>query len=496
MNNKYESIIGLEIHVQLKTKSKMFCSSPNNPDAVEPNLNICEVCSGQPGSLPVANLEAVRMGILVGLALNCEIPEYSKFDRKNYFYPDLPKGYQISQYDQPVCGKGLVEIITDGREKSIRITRAHLEEDAGKLIHSAGATLVDLNRAGVPLLEIVTEPDFRTPAQTRGFLLNLRNIVRYLGVSDADMEKGHLRCDANISLRPPGTPHLPPYKVEIKNLNSFKAVEAGLNYEIKRQTEALNAGENLINETRGWDGAKGITVSQRTKEEAHDYRYFPEPDLPILHFTKEYIAGIRALLPELPEQKQERFIAEFGLSPTDAEVLISDKNLAGYFEEVVSELEEWFSAEGGSASSGKDIKKFAKLANNWITGDFQALLKLENLFPAESKVTAENLAELIKMIDRGEISTTTGKKVLAIMFEKGGDPSNIVADEGMAQVSDEGAIAAVVDEVISENEKTVSDYKSGKKQAMSALVGKIMAKMKGKANPQMINKILLDKLGE
>ncbi len=539
----FEPIIGLEIHVQLKTKSKMFCSSPNNPDATEPNVNICEVCTGQPGVLPVANKEAIRKGIMVGLALNCEIPEYSKFDRKNYFYPDLPKGYQISQYDQPIAIRGQVKVARplhpfslsspggEGRgeegERIIRITRAHLEEDAGKLIHEGNSTLVDFNRAGVPLVEIVTEPDLRSPGEAKAFLQNLRNIVRYLGVSDADMEKGHLRCDANISLRiiarlpdGQGKSELPDYKIEIKNLNSFKAVESGLNYEIQRQTEALEAGEKLKNETRGWDEFGNLTVPQRGKEEAHDYRYFPEPDLPVLHFTKEFVEKLRAELPELPEQKQKRFMSEFELSQKDAEVLISDKNLASYFEEVVSELQEWMrelpptpsfppkedpplaetkEGEGGvpegvHPSISLRAGKFAKLASNWITGDFQALLKGANLSPQESRVTAENLAELIKMVDRGEVSTTAGKRVLQIMFEKGGDPSNIVEDEGIAQVSDEQAIAAAADKVIAENAKAAADYRAGKKESLGFLVGKVMAEMKGQANPQMVNKILEKKL--
>jgi len=484
---KYEPVIGLEIHVQLKTRSKMFCASANNPDEAAPNTNICEVCSGQPGSMPVANREAVKKSIMVGLALGCEIPEYSKFDRKNYFYPDLPKGYQISQYDQPLCGKG--EVVLGGSK--IRITRAHLEEDAGKLIHEGAGSLVDLNRAGVPLLEIVTEPDFRTPAEAKEFLQDLQNIVRYLGVSDADMEKGHLRCDANVSVRRAGEKVLPPYKVEIKNMNSFRAVEAGLDYEIKRQEEALKTGGELLNETRGWDEAKAVTVQQRIKEEAQDYRYFPEPDLPALHFEKGYIEELRRLLPELPAAKRTRFMYEFGLSKKDADVLIADKNLAGFFEQVVSEMQEWAEEEGRQ----DDIKKFAKLTNNWIVGDFQALLKTTNQDPQDTKITAENLAELIKMIDRGEVSGSAGKKILSVMFEKGGDPSNIAVDEGLGQVSDESEIAAVVEKIISENSSVVADYKSGKKQAIGFLVGKVMAETKGKANPQVVNKILQEKLG-
>ena len=485
----YEPVIGLEIHVQLKTRSKMFCGSKNNPDEIEPNRNICEVCTGQPGVLPVINKEAVRKALIVGLALDCEIPEYSKFDRKNYFYPDLPKGYQISQYDQPICGQGVMVIEHEGEQRAIRINRAHLEEDAGKLIHEGHSTLVDLNRAGVPLQEIVTEPDFRSPAEAKAFLQELRSIVRYLGVSDADMEKGHLRCDANVSLRAAGAGELPPYKIEIKNLNSFKAVESALNYEIKRQTEGLELGETFTNQTRGWDDVKEITMEQRTKEQAHDYRYFPEPDLPIMHFSKEDIEKVRADLPELPAQKKIRFASEYGLPGKDVAVLISDKTLAAYFEEVISELQEWI-----SVSDPPDISKLAKLASNWISGDFQALLKIANISAQEARVTAENLAQLIKMIHKGEISTTAGKKILNVMFEKGGDPSRIAADEGLRQVSDENAITSAVDKVIAENEKVAADYKSGKKQALGFLVGKVMAEMRGQANPQIVNKLLEEKL--
>jgi aspartyl-tRNA(Asn)/glutamyl-tRNA(Gln) amidotransferase subunit B len=396
--------------------------------------------------------------------------------------------------------------------RRIRITRAHLEEDAGKLIHEGDSTLVDLNRAGVPLLEIVTEPDFRNPAEAKVFLQNLRNIVRYLGVSDADMEKGHLRCDANVSVRKPGAKELPSYKVEVKNINSFKAVEAALQYEIQRQSTALENRGNLTNETRGWDEVKQITVTQRTKEEAQDYRYFPEPDLPMMHFTKEFVEGLRRELPELPAQKLERFTAEYGLSQADSEVLINDKALARYFEEVVSELQEWMetpspspSHEGrGNAVSSSplagegrergNIKKFAKLASNWITGDFQALLKTANIAPQDARITAENLAELIKMIDRDEISVTAGKKVLGIMFEKGGDPSNIVTDEGLAQVSDETAVEQAIDKVMMENQKAVEDYEAGREQSFGFLVGQVMKELKGKGNPKVINDILRKKL--
>ncbi len=470
MITKFEPVIGLEIHIQLKTKSKMFCSSPNSVLDAPPNTHICEVCTGQPGSLPVPNEEAVRKAALVGLALGCEIAPHSKFDRKNYFYPDLPKGYQISQYDQPIS--------TDGKLGKIHIRRVHLEEDTGKLVHQGNSSLVDFNRAGVPLLEVVTEPDFHSAGEVKDFLQQLRNIVRYLEVSDGDMEKGHLRGEPNVSVRKSGEKELPKYKVELKNLNSFKAVFDSLQFEIKRQSEALGAGEKLANETRGWNGVE--TVLQRSKEEAHDYRYFPEPDLPILHFSKEYIQELRSSMPELPQDKARRFQREFGLSQADSEVLIADKSLAGYFEEVVSELQEWVKGEARE----EGVKKLVKLVANWVV----------NTNPQHSKITPENFAELLKMIDRGEVSSTAGKQILAVMFAKGGDPSNIAADVGLGQVSDEIAIEAAVQEAIAENPKPVADYKAGKKQALGVLVGKVMAKTGGRGNPQIVNKILEEKL--
>lgn len=490
MTDKYEPVIGLEIHVQLKTKSKMFCSSPNNPFFAEANENICEVCTGQPGSLPVANKEAIEKAIKVGLALGCTISETSKFDRKNYFYPDIPKAYQISQYDEPLASGGEFKFLVGGKEKTVRITRAHLEEDTGKLLHEDGVSLVDFNRSGVPLLEIVTEPDFKSAEEVRKFLQLLRDLVRYLGVSDGDMEKGQLRGEPNVSVRKRGERGLPKYKVELKNLNSFRAVYDSLLYEIDRQTRELDeGGAGLGNETRGWDGKRSIV--QRVKEEAQDYRYFPEPDLPVLKFSKSYIEELRLNLPELPNDKEKRFMEEFGLTKQDAEVLIADKDTASFFEEVVSELANWFKEEG---LASEDTFQFAKMAANIINGELQALLKENDVAAKDSKISAENLAELIKMIHKGEISRTLGKRVLEIMFERGGDPSNIVADEGLAQVSDEGAIAAAVDEVIKDNPRALEDYRAGKGRAIGFLVGQVMAKMKGRANPEIVNKILTEKL--
>jgi aspartyl-tRNA(Asn)/glutamyl-tRNA(Gln) amidotransferase subunit B len=489
----YEPVIGLEVHVQLKTKSKMFCRSAN-VEATTPNVNICEVCTGHPGVLPVINREAVKKSVLVGLALSCEIAEYSKFDRKNYFYPDLPKGYQISQFDMPLCGAGHLG--------EIRITRAHLEEDAGKLVHydnnhdnDRSYSLVDYNRAGTPLLEIVSEPDIQSPEEARIYLQNLQNIMRYLRVSDADMEKGHLRVDANISLRKPGDKKLPPYKVEIKNVNSFKAVVKALEFEIKRQSEALNKGEKLVSETRGWVDDKGITVSQRSKEESQDYRYFPEPDLPVLNLTKDWINELKRQLPELPLRRKERFVAEFSLTESDAETLVGQKSLADYFENVVSEFDAWVKTDHIEFDK-KDREKNLRLASKWILGQFLALLNEKGVRPNESKVTAENFAELIKLIAIGKVSQLSAKEVFTQMFETGGDPSDILDDLGLTQVSDEIVIVEAVRKVIAKNPKGVEDAKTKGDKAFGFLVGQTMKELKGQGNPQVINELLKKELGQ
>ena len=500
----YKPVIGLEIHVQLATKSKMFSSAPNNPDEKEPNTNIDEVVTGEPGTLPVLNEEAVRLGVLVGLAMNCEIPEFSKFDRKHYFYPDLPKGYQISQLDHPVAGNGYVDITIpanadrvdkpDAYTKRVRITRAHLEEDAGKNTHPEGLpySLVDYNRAGSPLLEIVTEPDIETAEEARIFLTELRNIVRYVGASSADMEKGTMRCEPNISVRKPGEETLPKYKVEVKNINSFKFAEAAINYEIPRQIEMLEAGEMPKQVTMGWNEKQNITVEQRTKGEANDYRYMPEPDLAPIHFTEEFKHKLLAELPELPSQKRARFKEEFGLDDATIENLVSWKELNYYFEEVVSELDAWMVTDETKLPELR--AKLIKQAANWCLQDFSALLNAQLQNPLESKVTAENMAELVKLIDAGKISGSAAKQVFKVMFEKGGEPDMIVEDLGLAQVSDEGAIESVVDKVLTENEKAVADFKSGNQKAFGSLVGAVMKEMAGKANPQIINELLKKKL--
>ncbi|MBX4191580.1 MAG: Asp-tRNA(Asn)/Glu-tRNA(Gln) amidotransferase subunit GatB, partial [Candidatus Doudnabacteria bacterium] len=438
---------------------------------------------GQPGTLPVINKEAVIKSVMIGLALNCEIAEYSKFDRKNYFYPDLPKGYQISQFDMPINGKGVMELIVNGESRKIGITRAHLEEDAGKLMHAKGHSLVDFNRAGTPLLEIVSEPDIRTAEEARQYLQELQNIMRYLGVSDADMEKGQLRCDANISLRRAGESGFPPYKVEVKNMNSFKAVANAIDYEIQRQSEVLDEGKIPAKETRGWVDDKSITVSQRSKEESQDYRYFPEPDLPVLHFTKEFLDELRRKLPEMPKVRKQRFIEEYGLNEKDAQVLVSYKELSEYFEQVMSELAEWTKSD-----------KKGSIVISWISGPFLASLNANNLIPEQSKVTPENFAELIKLIGEGKVSNLAAKDVFAKMFATGEDPSNILDELGLHQVSDEGLILDVVKKVIAANPKAVADVKANPK-SMGFLVGAAMKELKGKGNPQVINDLVKKELG-
>ena len=493
MTIKYEPTIGMEIHIELKTNSKMFCSCVNNPDEAEPNKNICPVCAGHPGTLPVANKKAIEYVIKTGLALNCKIAKFSKFDRKNYFYPDLPKGYQISQYDQPLCGKGYLEM--NGRK--INITRIHMEEDTGKLLHPKGAdySLVDLNRAGTPLMELVTEPEIKSSKEAKEFCRQFQLIVKYLGISDADMEKGHMRCEVNISLSQKsvkskvksqklGT------KVEIKNLNSFRAVERSIEYEMKRQAEVLNEGGEIVQETRGWNADKQETYSQRKKEEAHDYRYFPEPDLPPLDLTKEGgvfdVEKIKNSIPELPLLKKYRFINQYKLTEDNAKIFSEDKKLANYFEEVISELKDWIKAKG---VDGNRLDKLTKLTANYILTELQRLLYVNGTSVSDCKITAENFAEFITLIEEGKISSSGAQTMLEEMFLTGGDPSNILDENGLEQVSDEGEIKKIVEVVIENNSKSVEDYKSGKEAALKFLVGQVMKESKGKANPQMAGEV-------
>jgi aspartyl-tRNA(Asn)/glutamyl-tRNA(Gln) amidotransferase subunit B len=473
----YKPTIGLEIHAELKTNSKMFCSCKNDPDEKRANFNVCQICMGHPGTLPVINEEAVRKVLKTGMALNCEINKDSKFDRKNYFYPDLPKGYQISQYDMPFCKGGFLEI----GGKKIKITRIHLEEDTGRLLHSEGEkfSLVDYNRAGIPLMELVTEPDIKTGEEARKFGQELQLILRYLGVSSADMEKGQMRVEVNISVskgKELGT------KVEIKNLNSFKVVEKSIDFEIKRQTEVLEKGERVIQETRGWNDKKEITFSQREKEEAHDYRYFPEPDLPELHFEKKFLDDIKAEIPELPNQKKNRLMAEYGIEEKPADLFTINKDLGEYFEKVVSEFD--------SNIKPKELESLIKTAINYITTDLRALVKVQEFVEEKLKITPENFAEFITMIDKGDISSKIAKEVLREMFKTGADPSHIIEDKGLVQITDEGEIEKAIKQVIEKNPKPVEDYKKGKEAALQFLAGQVMALTRGKANPQKVQELL------
>jgi len=468
----------------------MFCSCANGFGLEkEPNVNICPVCSGQPGTLPVINKEAVKMVLKTGLALGCQIPDSAKFDRKNYFYPDLPKGYQISQYDQPLCGSGSLKIAVNGEKKAVGIRRIHLEEDTGKLIHPKGAaySLVDFNRAGVPLMELVTEPDITSGAQAKIFCQELQQILRYLGVSDADMEKGQMRCEVNISIsasKELGT------KVEIKNLNSFRAVEKSIDYEIKRQNEALAAREKIIQETRGWDDAAGVTVSQRVKEEAHDYRYFPEPDLPPLKGVAAMAEQLRAELPELPAQKRKRLAEEYELPVDDADFLAANADLSEYFEKAASELKAW----AKDARPEIDGVRAVKSAANYLITELQKLLYQSGTVFKEIKITPENFAEFVKLVSQNVVSSSGAQILLAEMFIKGGDPSQIIKEKDLGQVSDEEELNAAVLEVISQNPGPVADYKKGKQNALMFLVGKVMARTRGKANPQIVTELLKKQL--
>jgi aspartyl-tRNA(Asn)/glutamyl-tRNA(Gln) amidotransferase subunit B len=487
----YQPTIGLEVHIELKTKTKMFCSCLNNPNESHPNVNVCPICLGHPGTLPVINQEAVRKVIKTGLALNCQIPEYSRFDRKNYFYPDLPKGYQISQEYMPLCRGGFLRI----DNKKIRIKNIHLEEDTGKLIHPAGTdySLVDFNRAGVPLMELATEPDLSSAKEARGFAGELHLIMHYLDISDADMEKGEMRVEVNISLSKKegqlGT------KVEIKNLNSFRAVERATEYEIQRQTELLESGKKIIQETRGWDDIKDKTVSQREKEFAQDYRYFPEPDLPPLYFTKKEIDEIRAEIPELPQNRRERLKREYELEEKSIKVFVYNKDLGEYFEKAMSELRNWVKEiELKRRIKRDEFFKLAKFCSNYLITDLQGLLKGASVIGEDFLITPENFAEFITLIYEEKISSKIAKQVLSEMFSTGKDPSHIIEEKGLTQMTDAAEIKKIIKEVISNNQKAVEDFKSGKANAFQYLIGQIMAKTRGKASPQLVSKILKETL--
>jgi len=485
---KYQPIIGLEIHAELKTESKMFCSCRNDSLEKRPNFNVCPICLGHPGTLPVINKKAVDYVIKAGLSLNCKILQFCKFDRKNYFYPDLPKGYQISQYDLPLCENGYLEIY--GRK--IRIKRIHLEEDTGKLIHlkNENYSLIDFNRAGVPLMELVTEPDIRSSKEAKEFARELQLILRYLEISDADMEKGQMRVEANVSLRQ-NNKNVLGTKVEIKNLNSFKAVERALEYEIQRQTDILDSDEEVIQETRGWDDKRQRTISQRKKEEAHDYRYFPEPDLPPLRFTERYIKKIALEIPELPNQKRERFKKEYNLPEHDIEILVRNKELANYFENVVSEipLTEEF-------EKNIPVNKLYKLTANYLITEVLGISGDSEIshFILPKKITAENFAEFIVLVYKGAVSSTGAQRLLKEMFITGDDPTHIIQEKDLSQLSDRNRLEEIVKKVIENNSQAIDDYKKGKQNALQFLIGKTMKETKGKANPQVVKEILEEKL--
>ncbi|TCS80586.1 Asp-tRNA(Asn)/Glu-tRNA(Gln) amidotransferase subunit GatB [Tepidibacillus fermentans] len=473
---EYETVIGLEVHAELSTKTKIFCNCSTEFGA-PPNTHTCPICLGHPGVLPVVNKQAVEFAIKAALALNCEISQVTKFDRKNYFYPDLPKAYQISQYDQPIGKNGWIEIDVNGQKKKIRINRLHLEEDAGKLTHLGNeeGSLVDFNRTGVPLIEIVSEADLRSPAEAKAYLEKLKSIIQYTGVSDVKMEEGSLRCDANISLRPVGQKEFGT-KTELKNMNSFRGVERALEYEERRQAEILGAGGIIVQETLRWDEEKGITVSMRGKEEAHDYRYFPDPDLVEMIIDEEWISRIKAELPELPDVRKERYMNQYGLPAYDAEILTSSKDFADFFEATLEYTQD------------------AKAVSNWIMGELLKYLNAENLAIKDSKVTPQGLGELIQLIEKGTISIKIGKTVFREMLESGKAPKTIVEEKGLVQITDESAIAAIVDQVIANNPQSVEDYRNGKEKAIGFLVGQVMKETKGKANPGMVNKLIMERL--
>jgi aspartyl-tRNA(Asn)/glutamyl-tRNA(Gln) amidotransferase subunit B len=481
----YETVIGLEVHAQLLTKSKMYCACSADYANTPPNTHVCPVCLGMPGVLPVINKQAVEYTIMTALALNCPIADFTRFDRKNYAYPDLMKGYQISQSYQPISKKGYVTIEVDGATKKVGINHIHLEEDTARLLHRSETgdedySLVDVNRSGVPLMEIVSEPDMRSGEEARQFLIKLRSILQYLGVSTGNMEEGSFRCDANISIRLVGTKELGP-KVEVKNMNSFKAVYLAMEYEAKRQRKAVAEGKKLIQETRGWVEAEGKTVSQRTKEYAHDYRYFPEPDLPPVTIGREWVEEVRKKLPEMPEARRDRFISDYDLPRYDASLLTGSKAMADYFEEGVK--------------ASKEVSP--KEVGNWLLGEVSHIINTGNIDIEEfkKKVSPDRLSALI-LSSHGTINAATAKSVLEEMFNSGQSAAEIIKKRGLSQISDTGELEKIVAEVIKSNVQPVADYKAGKETALKFLVGQVMRASKGRANPQLVNEVLKRKLAE
>jgi aspartyl-tRNA(Asn)/glutamyl-tRNA(Gln) amidotransferase subunit B len=477
----YEVVIGLEVHAQLLTRSKMFCPCPADYLDAEPNANTCPVCLGLPGVLPTINQQAVDFTVRTALALHCDIPNFTKFDRKNYFYPDLPKGYQISQYDLPLSLDGHLEFPVNGATVRCGVTRVHLEEDTGTMHHagdvlqSATSSLIDLNRCGVPLMEIVGEPDLRTPEAAREYLVRLRQILTYIGVNDGNLEQGSFRCDANVSLRPHGETELG-VKVEVKNMNSFRAVQHALEFEIERQSGVLDAGGTLVQETRGWVEAQGRTISQRSKEQAHDYRYFPEPDLPPLRLDAAFVERVRATLPELPEARAQRFQNVYGLTAYDAAVLTDTRESADSYEALV----------------GAGVP--AKLAANWQTGDVAALANEHKLPLHQSGLGIAGLAALLRLVDGGTINGPTAKELLGELYVPGGDPATLVRERGLAQVSDTAELTALVDAAIAANPAAAADFRAGKQQALGQLMRSVKDASGGKADMPLVNRLLRDRL--
>jgi aspartyl-tRNA(Asn)/glutamyl-tRNA(Gln) amidotransferase subunit B len=483
---EFEAVIGLEVHAQLLTETKIFCSCKNEFGA-PPNTNVCPVCLGMPGSLPVLNKKAVEYAVKAALALNCKINRYSVFARKHYFYPDLPKAYQITQYELPFAENGWIEIEKkDGTKKRIRIRRIHMEEDAGKTIHGEGFdenSYVDLNRAGTPLIEIVSEPDISTPEEARLYMQKLRDILVWIGVNDGNLEEGSLRCDANVSIRPKGSKELGT-RTEIKNVNSFRFIQKALEYEIERQIKVVKSGGEVVQETRLFDSSKGVTKTMRTKEEAEDYRYFPEPDLPPLIIDDEWLQSIKESLPELPDQVKERFVSEFGITPYDASILVRDRNLAEFFEK-----------------AARSYKGEAKRVANLIISDYLGILNEEKLSIDESPVKPEDIAELLNLVDKGTISLRVAKEdVLPEMVKSGKSPSAIVEEKGLVQISDESALKEIIKKVVSNNEKAVKQYREGnekqKQKAVKFLIGQVMKETRGKANPKLLNELIPQVLEE
>ena len=481
----FETIIGLEVHAQLTTKSKMFCRCSVGYHGAPPNTLVCPVCLGLPGSLPVINEQALEHVAMTGLALHCTIAQRSKFDRKNYPYPDLMKGYQISQYDAPICSQGWLAIEVDGQSKRAGVTRVHLEEDVAKLFHRrdpvSGETysLVDVNRSGVPLMEIVGEPDLRSPEEARQYLVKLQSILRYLGVSQADMEKGNFRCDANISIRPRGSTTLMS-RVEVKNMNSLRSVYRALEFEAERQRRAVQEGERIVQETRGWVEERGETVSQRSKEQAHDYRYFPEPDLPPLAFTPEWIEALRQRLPELPDARRERFMRQYSLPPYDAGLLTASRALADLYERCVA---------------GADSKRY-KTAANWLLGELSRLLNATGTDVSEVKITPAGLGELLDLLEAGGINQTSAKEIFEAMFRSGRAPREVMAEKGLAQISGTDELGSLVQQTIAANPKAVADYAAGKDTALGFLTGQVMRATKGRANPTVVQQLLRERLAK